>query len=82
MLRRVRNGSSWEDIAVVLDPNDVETLKELYKSFKYTRSTSSETQAVSDARGVVAEKTNALGKELDRISNLARFPRTCTLWQE
>ena len=49
---------------------------------KETMSAPAETQGVADAFRVAVDMAASLEKELDRISELARFPGKCGRWPE
>ena len=79
LLRWVRNGSSFVPIAVGPDGPALDGIKELHHDILVRIQSLEETQAIRaewlELEGIIT----ALAKELDRIANLALFPKNCIL---
>ena len=79
LLRWVRNDSSFVPIAVGLDGPALDGIKELHHDILVRIKSLEETQAIRAEWLELEGITKELAKKLDRIANLALFPKNCIL---
>lgn len=79
VLRRVRDGSSYIDVAFASSREGLEELAALHGELQRRAEDFIETKAIATESQRVTDVTKALTKELDRVSNLALFPGRCRL---
>ena len=79
VLRWVRDGSSFKDVAFASSREELQELETLHGELRRRARDLPETKAIATEYRRATEAAKSLAKELDRISNLATFRGRCAL---